>query len=199
MPILITTIRRYWEQARNHSPSATRMVSASLRRARRIGLMTGAMLMVVGTGPGGISTDGLVGDDGWIGKGDDGGAIALDPVPADNCTYPWPGAGGGVGFWDGGGGGGAAYCSGGGGGSSYAEPVATNVSMTLAINMTPSVTISWVQPVNGEYQFLTGRAFGLSFTQSSPNSAFSLTNADTGYISTSQTYTFSAPYVPFLV
>jgi len=24
MPILITTIRRYWEQARNHSPSATR-------------------------------------------------------------------------------------------------------------------------------------------------------------------------------
>jgi hypothetical protein len=47
MPILITTIRRYWEQARNHSPSATRMVSASLRRARRIGLMTGALLMVV--------------------------------------------------------------------------------------------------------------------------------------------------------
>jgi hypothetical protein len=153
-----------------------------------------------GTGPSGFSTDGLMGDDGWIGIGGDGGAIALDPVPNPACSYPWPGAGGGVGFWGGGGGGGAAYCSGGGGGggSSYAEPVATNVSMTLAPSVTPSVTISWVQPVNREYQFLTGRAFGLSFTQSPPNPAFSLTSADTGFISTSQTATFSAPCVPIL-
>jgi hypothetical protein len=153
-----------------------------------------------GTGPGGFSHNGLAGDNGWIGKGGDGGAIALNPVPNDACSYPWPGAGGGVGFWGGGGGGGAAYCSGGGGGggSSYAEPVATNVSMTLDDEATPSVSISWVQPTNREYQFLTGRAIGLSFTQSPPSPAFSLTSADTGSVSTSQSATFSAPCVPIL-
>jgi hypothetical protein len=154
-----------------------------------------------GVGPGGISTDGQMGDDGWIATGGWGGAIALHPVEADNCNYPWAGSGGGGGFWGGGGGGGAAYCSGGGGGggSSYAEPAATSVSMTLAPNTTaPSVTISWEAPVNREYQFLTGRAFGLSFTQSPPNPAFSLTSSDTGAISTSQSATFSAPCVPIL-
>jgi hypothetical protein len=47
MPILTTTIRRYWEQARNHSPSAARMVSTCLRRWSRLGPMTGALLIVV--------------------------------------------------------------------------------------------------------------------------------------------------------
>jgi len=69
----------------------------------------------------------------------------------------------------------------------------------LAPNQAPaSVTISWVKPSNREYQFLTGRAFGLSFTQSAP-SAFSVTYADTGFVQTSQTYTISAPCVPFLI
>lgn len=153
-----------------------------------------------GTGVGGFSSNGLAGDDGWIGTAGDGGAAAPHPVPADNCSYPWPGAGGGAGFWGGGGGGGAAYCSGGGGGggSSYAEPVATSVSMTLDDEATPSVSISWVQPTNREYQFLTGRAVGLSFTQSPPSPAFSLISADTGSVSTSQSATFSAPCVPIL-
>jgi len=156
-------------------------------------------------GHGGVSANGAIhngqmGDDGWIGTGGDGGDAAQYPVPVPDCAYPWPGAGGGAGWWGGGGGGGAAYCNGGGGGggSSSAEPTATNVSMTLAPDATPSVTISWVVPVNREYQFLTGRAFGLSFTQSPPNPAFSLTSADTGNISTSQSYTFSAPCVPLL-
>jgi hypothetical protein len=157
-------------------------------------------------GHAGVSSAGAIhngepGDNGWIGTGGDGGQEATYPVPTPACDYPWHGAGGGAGWWGGGGGGGAAYCSGGGGGggSSAAEPSATNVSMTLAPNGTPaSVTISWVVPQNREYQFLTGRAYGLSFTQSPPTPAFSLTSADTGYISTSQSSTFSAPCVPLL-
>ena len=154
-----------------------------------------------GKGPGGFITDGYQGDNGFFAKGGDGGAIAQEPVEDPDCAYPWPGAGGGSGFLGGGGGGGASYCSGGGGGggSSYAEPTATNVSMTLADKATPTVAISWVQPVDREYQFLTGHAFALSYTQSPPNPAYSLTNADTGIISTSQTHIFTAPCVPLLV
>ena len=149
-----------------------------------------------GIGPGGFTANGQSGDNGELGAGGDGGAGASHPVPVPGCGYPWPGAGGGSGFWGGGGGGGAAYCSGGagGGGSSYAEPVATNVSMTLASSATPSVSISWVQPVNREYQFLTGRAFGLSFTQSAPNpTPVSVTYADTGPVQASLTETVSPP------
>jgi len=154
-----------------------------------------------GFGAGGFTHNGQMGDKGELPAGGAGGAAASDPIPTPDCSYPWPGAGGGSGFLGGGGGGGAAYCSGGGGGggSSYAAPVTANVSMTLAPYQAPaSVTISWVKPFNREYQFLTGRAFGLSFTQSAP-SAFSVTYADTGYVQTSQTYTISAPCVPFLV
>lgn len=66
--------------------------------------------------------------------------------------------------------------------------------MTLASSATPSVSISWVQPVNREYQFLTGRAFGLSFTQSAPNpTPVSVTYADTGPVQASLTETVSPP------
>jgi len=149
-----------------------------------------------GFGPGGALANGQTGDSGSIPGGGNGGLPAMDPVP-QNCTYPkaWNGAGGGAGFFGGGGGGGAAYCNGGagGGGSSYAGPSATNTSMTLAPqNATPTVTISWIQPVNREYQFLTGRAFGLSFTQSNPTPV-SVTDVDTGAVQTSMTQTVSAP------
>ncbi len=149
-----------------------------------------------GTGPGGFATNGQMGDNGQVGAGGGGGAFASHPVPAPGCGHPWPGGGGGSGFWGAGGGGGADYCSGGagGGGSSYAEPVATGVSMTLDPGATPSVSISWVQPVNREYQFLTGRAVGLSFTQSAPNpTPVSVTDADTGPVQTSLTETVSSP------
>jgi hypothetical protein len=151
-----------------------------------------------GFGPGGTLTNGQTGDSAFGGAGGNGGAPAVDPVP-QNCTYAkaWNGAGGGSGFFGGGGGGGAAYCNGGGGGggSSYAGPSDTNVSMTLApLNATPTVSISWVQPVNREYQFLTGRAVALSFSQSAPNpTPVSVTDSDTGPVQTSLTYTFSAP------
>ena len=151
-----------------------------------------------GFGPGGTLTNGQTGDSAFGSAGGNGGAPAVDPVP-QNCTYPraWNGAGGGSGFFGGGGGGGAAYCNGGGGGggSSYAGPSATNVSMTLApLNATPTVSISWIQPVNREYQFLTGRAFGVSFTQSAPNpTPVTVTYADTGPVQTSMTQTVSPP------
>ena len=150
-----------------------------------------------GTGGGGASTNGQKGGDGALSAGGAGGAVASNPIIIASCPQAWAGAGGGSGFWGGGGGGGASYCSGGGGGggSSYAGPLASGVSMTLAPAIaTPSVTISWVQPVNREYQFLTGRAVGLSFTQSAPNpTPVSVTYADTGPVQTSLTYTFSAP------
>jgi hypothetical protein len=151
-----------------------------------------------GFGPGGTLTNGQTGDSAFGDAGGNGGAPAVYPVP-QNCTYAkaWNGAGGGSGFFGGGGGGGAAYCNGGGGGggSSYAGPSATNVSMTLApLNATPTVSISWVQPVNREYQFLTGRAVGLAFTQSAPNpTPVSVTDADTGAVQTSMTQTVSPP------
>ena len=67
--------------------------------------------------------------------------------------------------------------------------------MTLApLNATPTVSISWVQPVNREYQYLTGRAFGLSFTQTAPNpTPVSVTDADTGPVQTGLTQTVSPP------
>jgi len=151
-----------------------------------------------GFGPGGTLTNGQTGDSAFGDAGGNGGAPAVDPV-AQNCTYAraWNGAGGGAGFFGGGGGGGAAYCNGGGGGggSSYAGPSATNVSMTLApLNATPTVSISWVQPVNREYQFLTGRAVGLAFAQSAPNpTPVSVTDVDTGAVQTSMTQTVSPP------
>ena len=150
-----------------------------------------------GDGPGGFAANGQVGDNGEVNVGGAGGAKATDPQTIPGCVFVWGGAGGGSGFWGGGGGGGAAGCSGGGGGggSSFAEVHAANVSMTLApLNATPTVSISWVQPVNREYQFLTGRAVGLSFTQSAPNpTPVSVTDADTGAVQTSLTQTVSPP------
>jgi hypothetical protein len=147
-----------------------------------------------GIGPGGFAANGHMGDSGQVGAGGDGGAKAADPQVIPGCVFVWGGAGGGSGFWGGGGGGGAAGCSGGGGGggSSFAEVHASNVSMTPDPLATPSVSISWVQPVNREYQFLTGRAVGLSFTQSAPNPG-SVTDADTGPVQTSMTETVSPP------
>jgi hypothetical protein len=112
-----------------------------------------------------LSMSGCLADGGWVTLcGGAGGAKAAAPVGIPGCADTWEGAGGGSGFWGGGGGGGAAGCSGGGGGggSSYAEASASSVSMTPDAGATPTVSISWVHPVNREYQYLTGGATGLS-------------------------------------
>ena len=83
------------------------------------------------------------GGSGSLGFGGPGGSLC---VPA--CGSGFAGGGGGGGYF-GGGGGGAGVAGGGGGGGSSHVGSATNSSVTLALNGTASVTISYIPGSGG--------------------------------------------------